>query len=141
EVVCPTEGLPELEAELGRRGLGGDGHELVVRRSVARGGRSRAFVAGQLVPVGTLAELFAGRLEISSQHDSQSLRRPEVHGLLLDRRGGLLAQREAVAAGGGGARGRAGGGGPPPGEERAPARPPGVLPLPRPGHAPPRPPP
>src|SRR4030095_12578396 len=35
----------------------------------------------------------------SSQHDSQSLRRPEVHGLLLDRRGGLLAQREGVAAG------------------------------------------
>jgi len=99
EAVFQTSRLPELEAELALRGLALEGHELVVRRSVAKGGRSRAFVSGQLVPVATLAELFAGRLEISSQHDSQSLRRPEVHGLLLDRRGGLLALREAVAAG------------------------------------------
>ena len=99
EAVFRTERLPELEAELERRGLAIADHELVVRRSVARSGRSRAFVSGQLVPVGTLVELFAGRLEISSQHDSQSLRRPEVHGLLLDRRGGLLAQRAAVGAG------------------------------------------
>jgi DNA repair protein RecN (Recombination protein N) len=97
EAVFRTEGQGELEAELARRGLAGDAHELVVRRSVARSGRSRAWVGGQLVPVATLAELFAGRVEISSQHDSQSLRRPEVHGLLLDRRAGLLERRRAVA--------------------------------------------
>ena len=58
-----------------------------------RRGRSRARVGGQLVPVATLAELFGGRLEISSQHDSQSLLRPESHGLLLDARGGSGAAR------------------------------------------------
>ncbi len=99
EAVFRTERLPELEAELLRRGLETSGHELVVRRSVARGGRSRAWVSGQLVPVATLGELFEGRLEISSQHDSQALRRPELQGLLLDERGGLLAERHAVAAG------------------------------------------
>jgi DNA repair protein RecN (Recombination protein N) len=99
EAVFRTERLPELEAELERRGLSAPDHELVVRRSVARGGRSRAWVSGQLVPVAALGELFAGRIEISSQHDSQSLRRPDVHGLLLDRHGGLLAQRRAVAEG------------------------------------------
>ncbi len=99
EAVFRTQGVPALEAELARRGLEIADHELVVRRSVARGGRSRAWVSGQLVPVATLAELFAGRIEISSQHDSQSLRRPETQGLLLDERGGLLAERQAVAAG------------------------------------------
>ncbi len=98
EAVFRTERLPELEAELARRGLATEGHELVVRRSVARSGRSRAWVSGQLVPVATLGELFEGRLEISSQHDSQSLRRPELQGLLLDERGGLLEHRHAVAA-------------------------------------------
>ena len=99
EAVFRTDRLPALEAELARRGLAADAHELVVRRSVSRAGRSRAQVAGQLVPVATLAELFAGRLEISSQHESQALRRPDVHGLLLDRAGGLLELRRAVADG------------------------------------------
>jgi len=99
EAVFRTQRLPELEAELAARGITVVDHELVVRRSVARSGRSRAQVGGQLVPVATLAELFAGRLEISSQHDSQSLLRAESHGWLLDRSAGLLPQRERVAAG------------------------------------------
>ena len=99
EAVFRTQRLPELEAELAARGIEIQDHELVVRRSVTRGGRSRAQVGGQLVPVATLAELLGGRLEISSQHDSQSLLRAESHGWLLDRSGGLLPQRERVAAG------------------------------------------
>jgi DNA repair protein RecN (Recombination protein N) len=75
-----------------------DAHELVVRRSLAAGGRSRARIGGQLVPVSTLAELLTGRVEISSQHSSQALRRPESHGRFLDAAGGLLAQRAAVRA-------------------------------------------
>jgi DNA repair protein RecN (Recombination protein N) len=99
EAVFRTERLPELEAELAARGIEVADHELIVRRSLTRGGRSRAQVGGQLVPVATLAELFAGRLEISSQHDSQSLLRAESHGWLLDRSAGLLAQRSLVAEG------------------------------------------
>ena len=99
EAVFRSDRLPELEAELARRGFAIDGHELVVRRTIARGGRSRAQLCGQLVPVSTLAELFAGRIEVSSQHDSQSLLRAEVHGRLLDRLGGLLERRVAVAEG------------------------------------------
>ncbi len=99
EAVFRTEGLPDLEAELEARGIEVEGHELIVRRTLARSGRSRAQVSGQLVPVSTLAELFAGRLEISSQHDSQALRRPETQGLILDRAGGLLDQRRKVSEG------------------------------------------
>ena len=99
EAVFRTQRLPELEAELAARGIAVVDHELIVRRSVTRGGRSRAQIGGQLVPVATLAELFAGRLEISSQHGSQSLLRADSHGWLLDRSAGLLPQREGVSAG------------------------------------------
>ncbi|MDH3520587.1 MAG: DNA repair protein RecN [Myxococcales bacterium] len=99
EALFRTQGLADLESELERRGLAGDRHELVVRRSVARSGRSRAQLSGQLVPLATLAELFSGRVEISSQHDSHALLRPEVQGRLLDRKGGLLERRHAVETG------------------------------------------
>jgi len=99
EAVFRTEALPDLEAQLAARGLDASDHELVVSRSVSRSGRSRAQVAGRLVPVSVLAELFAGRLEISSQHESQALRRAESHGRLLDAFGGLLERRARVERG------------------------------------------
>lgn len=99
EAIFRTETLPDLEDELARRGIAAADHELVVRRTMSRGGRSRAQVAGQLVPVTLLAELFTGRLEISSQHESQALLRPETHALLLDAFGECLALRAAVGEG------------------------------------------
>jgi len=99
EAVFRTESLPDFEAQLAARGLDAADHELVVSRSVSRSGRSRAQVAGRLVPVSVLAELFAGRLEISSQHESQALRRAESHGRLLDAFGGLLELRGRVERG------------------------------------------
>ncbi len=96
EAVFRTERLPELVAELAERGLAPEDHSLVVARSVGRGGRSRAQVGGRLVPAASLTELFAGRLEISSQHESQALRRAGSHARLLDAFGGLEAERRAV---------------------------------------------
>jgi len=104
EAVFSTEGLSDLEEELRGLGLGDpelsdDGHELIVQRSVARTGRSRVRVAGELLPIGSLAKLFAGRIEISSQHSSQALLRPERQARLLDAAGGHLALCEAVEQG------------------------------------------
>jgi len=97
EAVFLTQDVPDLERELSERGFETENHELIVQRSVAREGRGRARLSGQLVPVGTLTELFRGRIEISSQHDSQALLRADEHGLLLDRMGDLLESRETVA--------------------------------------------
>ena len=99
EAVFRTDRAPDLEAGLRERGLDVEDHTLVVARSVGREGRSRAWVAGRLVPVSVLAELLGERLEISSQHESQSLRRPESHARVLDAFGGLLALRERVERG------------------------------------------
>lgn len=99
EAVFRTDRLPELEAELAARGLPVDDHELVVRRTVKKNGRSRAQVGGSLVPIATLAELFAGRIEISSQHESQGLLRPEIQSRVLDEFGGLGERCARVQAG------------------------------------------
>lgn len=106
EAVFQARGVAGLEAELAARGIELEDGAFVVRRSVAAsdaGGsamrRGRAQLAGQLVPVSALAEVLGGRLEISSQHESQALLRPELHGRLLDAYAGALAQRDAVAAG------------------------------------------
>lgn len=99
EAVFDTSRLPDLEDELAERGIECDGHELIATRSLSRTGRSRARIGGRLVPVATLAEVFTGRLEISSQHGSQALLRPEHHGRLLDRSAGLEALRAKVAEG------------------------------------------
>jgi DNA repair protein RecN (Recombination protein N) len=103
EAVFRTEATPDFELELARRDLypevDGEGvaHELVVSRTISASGRSRARVAGELVPASVLAELLSGRIEISSQHSSQSLLRPDVQGRLLDEAGGLLPVRTRVS--------------------------------------------
>ncbi len=99
EAVFRVEGDAALIQRLARLGIEPSDGSLVVRRSVARNGRGRARVGGELVPVATLAELFRGRLEISSQHESQELLRTEAHGRLLDAAGGLLPLRSKVAEG------------------------------------------
>jgi DNA repair protein RecN (Recombination protein N) len=102
EAVFRTEGLVEFENELSERGFvdadaeGVEPHELIVHRTLSATGRSRARIAGQLVPISTLAELFSGRIEISSQHSSQALLRPESHGRYLDAAGQLLPLRAEV---------------------------------------------
>jgi DNA repair protein RecN (Recombination protein N) len=99
EALFDTRALPELEAALAERGIPVEDHALIVRRTLQASGRGRAFLGDSLVPVSTLAELFGGRLEISSQHASQALLKPEVQGRLLDQSAGLMPRRERVAAG------------------------------------------
>ncbi|HKK50586.1 MAG TPA: DNA repair protein RecN [Myxococcota bacterium] len=103
EALFRMDGHADVEAALVERGLAlpeataEDGPaELIVRRTLHASGRSRARVGGQLVPISTLTELFGGQLEISSQHGSQALRSPEMHGAALDAYGGGTALRERV---------------------------------------------
>ncbi len=68
----------------------GDRHdELIVRRVVARGGRSRAYVNGALGSLGLLRDLAPHLLRVYGQDEHQALRRVESHRELLDAIGGL----------------------------------------------------
>jgi len=88
----------ELTEELSRRELDTDGEGLIVQRTLVPGGRSRVRVAGERVPASTLSELLADQIEISSQHSSQGLLRPEIQGRLVDESGGLLPLRAEIGA-------------------------------------------
>ncbi|HVH05997.1 MAG TPA: DNA repair protein RecN [Myxococcota bacterium] len=98
EAVLRVDGLPALEAELRARGFAVEDGTVIVERAVSAAGRSRARIGGALVPVAALAELFGPHIEISSQHESQALLRPESHARLLDEVGGHRALRERVEA-------------------------------------------
>ena len=79
--------------EAARAVLAGAGHEvgdeLVIRRVIAAGGRTRAHVNGQLTTLGALRELAPHLLRVYGQDEHQALRRVESHRELLDQVGGL----------------------------------------------------
>lgn len=72
--------------------------ELIVRRVIAREGKSRAYVNGRLVSGSQLSELTAGMANISSQHEHHTLVNPSRHMFYLDAFGALADQRQLVAA-------------------------------------------
>src|SRR5438067_913372 len=88
------------------------GDELLVRRVIARGGRTRAYVNGALGSLALLRELAPHLLRVYGQDEHQALRRVESHRELLDavgglgrtleemraRHGRLVAARQAIAA-------------------------------------------
>lgn len=72
------------------------GDELVVRRVVQNGGRTRAFINGRLATREQLAALTRGLTDISSQHQHHSLTDPATHLSYLDAFGGLAEDRARV---------------------------------------------
>ena len=75
---------------------GGD-DELVLRRTVASDGRSRAFINDQAVGVGLLKDIGSLLLEVHGQQDDRGLFDTATHRLLLDGFGGLNGDAQTVA--------------------------------------------
>ena len=69
---------------------------LTVRRQVMQRGRSRAWINDHPVTAGSLSEIGEQLIDISSQHQHQSLLQVDQHLFLLDRVGGLEGLREEV---------------------------------------------
>lgn len=74
-----------------------DGGELILRREVSAGGRGRAWINGQLVPLSQLADLSGHLLDLHDQNEQLSLLSPEVLRDFYDRFSGLEKRRAAVA--------------------------------------------
>ena len=94
EKEAQVEGLFELEGEtampeLAERTRDGTRRELVVRRIIAEGGRSRVTIDGELATVQSLAKIGASLVQVYGQHEQQSLLRAEAHREILDRYAGL----------------------------------------------------
>ena len=71
--------------------------ELVVRRVVQAGGRSRAYINGRLCTASQLADVAADLCDIASQHESVALTNPATHIEYLDAFGRLEADRAKLA--------------------------------------------
>ena len=94
EKEAQVEGLFELEGEtampeLAERTRDGTRRELIVRRIIAEGGRSRVTIDGELATVQSLAKIGASLVQVYGQHEQQSLLRAEAHREILDRYAGL----------------------------------------------------
>jgi DNA repair protein RecN (Recombination protein N) len=85
-------------AILEERGFGcAPDEDLVLRRTLARDGRSRAFVNDQPATVAVLRELAALLLEVHGQHETVGLLDAATHRPLLDAFGGLAPELAACA--------------------------------------------
>ena len=96
EALFDLTDAPDVRAHLTEAGLDA-GEQLLVRRVVSRSGRHRIFLNDAQVTAATLAEVTSGLVDISGQHEHYSLLRPDFHLELLDRMGGLSAERQGVA--------------------------------------------
>lgn len=81
-------GLPEVRRWLTANDLDGD-DELLLRRVVDVGGRSRAYINGSPATVQQLREVGEWLVDIHGQHAHQSLLRPDAQRQLLDSHAGL----------------------------------------------------
>jgi DNA repair protein RecN (Recombination protein N) len=86
-----------LRASLAAEGRDVEG-ELLIRRSVARSGRSRIHLGGVLAAAGDLARAVGGLVDIASQHDQQTLTDPEQQLAILDDFAATQALRAEMTA-------------------------------------------
>ena len=81
---------PVIRARLEQRELVGDDSKLLlVSRVIGRKGRARVLINGHLSTVATLTEIVRGLVDISGQHEQQSLLMTETHLGVLDGFGAL----------------------------------------------------
>jgi DNA repair protein RecN (Recombination protein N) len=91
-------GLPEVRTGwLKSNDLDGD-DELLLRRVVDAGGRSRAYINGSPATVQQLREVGEWLVDIHGQHAHQSLLRADAQRALLDAHAGLTAWRDVGVA-------------------------------------------
>jgi DNA repair protein RecN (Recombination protein N) len=83
---------------LDQNALAGEEGELLMRRVIDNGGRSKAFINGITATVTQLRELGELLVDIHGQHAHQSLLKADAQRLLLDAHAGLQDEARAVAA-------------------------------------------
>ena len=66
-----------------------DQHDVFIRRILARSGKNRSYLNGQLAPVQTIQEIGRQLVDIHGQYDQQALLSPKTQLELLDAYGGL----------------------------------------------------
>ena len=95
EALFDITAQPLVQQRLAERELVGDDPEvLLVRRVIGAKGRAKVILNGRLSTVATLGEIVRGLVDISGQHEQQSLLQVENHIGILDAFGQLDDARE-----------------------------------------------
>jgi DNA repair protein RecN (Recombination protein N) len=76
----------------------GEEEDCILRRVINRDGRSRAFINGVPSTLADVSELGSLLADIHSQHEHQSLLKPDTHRRLLDEFGSLTGLADEVAS-------------------------------------------
>jgi len=82
---------------LSLKGIEVNDNELIIRRIVSRAGKNRVFINGTLSTITALSEVGEELINISGQHEHQTLLRPERHLDVIDEYGRLLPKRMEVS--------------------------------------------
>ena len=77
-----------VDSLLDDAGLPASDEDLLVRRVIHKGGRSRTYINGAMTTAGRLAQLGAVLVELAGQHQHQGLVDPKRHRAILDGFGG-----------------------------------------------------
>jgi len=97
QAVFEVAGDSPVSTILREAGIDADDGNLVIRREITSGGKSRAWINDTPSTVGLLAALGDHLVDLHGQHEHQSLLRPQVQRDALDSYAGAEAQRRAVA--------------------------------------------
>ncbi|MGB1548081.1 MAG: AAA family ATPase, partial [Alphaproteobacteria bacterium] len=87
-----------VRALLNEAGVPDEGERLILRRTFAADGKSRAFVNDEPVSVTFLQKLGEGLIEIQGQFENRGLRNPATHRAALDSFGDVAAERQRTGA-------------------------------------------
>ena len=98
EALFDLAGRADLQTDLAAAGFPG-GDDLILRRLVNRGGRSRAYVNGSLATLAQLQPLSERLVAVCGQHEHQALLGREAHLPFVDTFGGLEPLRDTYRAG------------------------------------------
>ena len=87
---------PEIHAVLDERGIELEEERVVLKREIAAGGRTRAWINGSTVTAGVLAEVGRLLVNLHGQHEAQTLLDGESQRRILDAFGGGTEQAARV---------------------------------------------
>jgi DNA repair protein RecN (Recombination protein N) len=88
--------LPAIKLQLAEAGFD-VADELLIKRSLSRGGKNRIFINGGMATLSLLADIAPRLINIYGQHDSQTLLKPDNHLRLLDAFGGSGELRQTFS--------------------------------------------
>lgn len=93
EALFDISALPEIKLQLSEAGFDVT-DELLIKRSLSRGGKNRIFINGGMATLALLTDIAPRLINIYGQHDSQTLLKPDNHLRLLDSYAGLKELRQ-----------------------------------------------